>query len=113
DDVGVGQERADLGCSVGGDLPRVEAVESAPVARPLPEDRDPREPGLRALEAQELEEPPVVVERYAPLAVVVRAVKGISGSGPAATDASVGVGRRTVRHGVLLCNHSDGSRWAR
>jgi hypothetical protein len=61
DDAGIGEERPDPGRAVGGDLPRIEAIEGPAVARPLPEDGDPREAGLGALEAQELEEPAVVV----------------------------------------------------
>src|SRR5262249_59413555 len=57
DDPRVGQERADLGRLVARHLPRIEAVEGTPVSGPLPEDRDPSEPGLRALEAPGLEEP--------------------------------------------------------
>ena len=111
DDARVGEERADLGGPVAGHLPGGEAVEGAPVPRALAEDRDPGEARLRALEAQELEEPPVVVERHAPLAVVIRAIERI-GRAPGASNAIGGVGRGAACHGVLLCSYSNGSRWA-
>ena len=108
---GIGEERADLGGPVAGHLPWGEAVEGAPVPRALPEDRDPGEARLRALEAEELEEAPVVVERHAPLAVVIRAIERI-GRAPGAASAIGRVGRGAACHGVLLCSHSNGSRWA-
>ena len=111
DDAGIGEERADLGRVVAGHLPGIEAVEGAPVGRALPENRDPGEAGLGALEAEELEEPAVVVERNAPLAVVVRAVERV-GPGPAAAGAVVGAGAGERAMRVLLCSHSNGSRWA-
>jgi hypothetical protein len=110
-DARIGEELPDPGRPVVGDLPGMEAVEGAAVRRPLPEDRDPGEAGLSALQAQELEEPSIVVQGDAPLAIVIRAVERV-GAGPAAAGAVVGAGGRRARHGVVLCSHSDGSRWA-
>lgn len=55
-DARVGEEPFHVAGPVAGDLRRVEAVERRPVSLPLPEDRDPGQPGLRAVEDQELEE---------------------------------------------------------
>ena len=50
---------------------RPDRIERFPVRRPLPENRDPAQPRLRALEGEHLEQPPIVVEGHAPLLVVV------------------------------------------
>jgi hypothetical protein len=74
----------------------LEAAEGAPEVLPLPEDRDPGEPGLEALEAELLEEPAVVRHGEAPLAVVVGEV-GRLGAGP-----------RAARHAVVAAQHAGG-----
>src|SRR5438270_671483 len=50
----------------------VDHADRLPIGAALAKDRLPGEPGLRALEQQELEEHAVVVHRHAPLGVVVR-----------------------------------------
>src|SRR5262245_8137480 len=57
------------------DLRGVEARECAPVVLAFPEDRRPGQTGLSALEDQELEQPPVVVDGNAPFLVVVAPVE--------------------------------------
>src|SRR6185437_13678909 len=52
-------------------LARVEAHERAAVTGALVQDGRPRQPGLRALERQHLEQPPLIVHRTAPFQVVV------------------------------------------
>ena len=47
-------------------------IKGLPVAIPLLEDRLPAQPGLGPFQDQELEEAAVVVERHAPLRIVVR-----------------------------------------
>src|SRR6185503_6727995 len=83
-DAGVGEQRAFLRGAVLRDLPRVETIERLPVRGPLPEDRDPTQARLRALEDEHLEEPPVVVQRHAPFLIVVTDVERIVAA-PAAT----------------------------
>jgi hypothetical protein len=72
----------------------IEARQRFAVGLPLAQDRDPAEAGLRALENQELEEGPVVVDRHAPLVVVVADVEGI-----ASTPATASHG---ARHGGTI-----------
>jgi hypothetical protein len=71
-DAFVLQERPLLRRRVARDLLRVEAIERAPVAFALAQDREPAQSGLRALEIEHLEELAVVVLGPAPLFVVVR-----------------------------------------
>src|SRR5262249_10235520 len=92
-DTGIGAKRAHLCGPGGGNFAGIEAVEGAPVAGALPENRDPGEAGLRAFEAEQLEEPPLVVEGDPPLAIMVRAVKRV-GAAPRAADGLGAVARR-------------------
>ena len=69
--------RSDVRGTEGGDGLRVEAGEGPAVALALAEDGEPAQPGLSALEHQELEEQPVVVHRHAPLLVVVGVEEGL------------------------------------
>ena len=83
DDAGVGEQPLDVALGVAGDHLRVEAVEGLAERHPLAQDGDPREAGLEALEAQQLEQRPLVAQRRAPLAVVVVDVEGIVAAPPA------------------------------
>jgi hypothetical protein len=74
DDPGVAQKSLDISLAEARDLLEVEARERLPEVLALAQNRQPREAGLEAFEAELLEEPPVVVDRKAPLVVVVRAV---------------------------------------
>src|SRR6266705_3276376 len=56
-------------------LDRVEPGEGAAIVLPLVEDRGPGQPGLRALEYQELEQAAVVVDRDTPLHIVIADVQ--------------------------------------
>ena len=60
---------------------------AAPERLALAQDRQPREAGLKPLEAQLLEQPHVIGDGKAPLAVVVGAVLGSRAGPPAAGDA--------------------------
>ena len=53
------------------DLRRIEVRERAAIAVALVEDRRPRQSGLRTFEREELEVLLIVVDRHAPLVVVV------------------------------------------
>ena len=89
DDPRVRKQPVDISVVIAGDLPRIEAIEGAPEVVALAQDRQPRQAGLEALQAQLLEQPPVVVDRVAPLVVVVRAVQRVAGRPPAARPAVV------------------------
>ena len=84
DDPRVSQQPVDIGGIVAGDLRGIEAVEGASEVVALAQDRQPRQARLEALEAQLLEQPPIVVDRMAPLVVVVRAIQRVAGRPPAA-----------------------------
>ena len=93
DDAGVRHQPVDARASRSGRRGRGRSRERGAVAVALVQDRRPRQPSLRALEHQELEEHAVVVHRHAPLGVVVRTV-GIAAFGPGAADGSGGHGDR-------------------
>lgn len=83
----------------------VEAVERPPEVLALAQDRQPREAGLEAFETELFEEAPVVVDRKAPLGVVVGLVLGRGGAPEATDDAVVAfdepvVGQSSVPFGV-------------
>ena len=82
-DAGIGQQRRDLVRVVGGDLRRLEPVERPAEVVALPEDRDPGQTGLKALEDQHLEQRALVAQRHAPFLVVIGDVERIA-AGPAA-----------------------------
>ena len=65
-------------------LARVKARERAAVAGALVQDGRPRQPRLRALERQHLEQPPLIVQRAAPFQVVVAHVVRVVGPRPPA-----------------------------
>jgi hypothetical protein len=82
-DAGVGEEPRALPRVEARDLRGIEAAVRAPIGLALAQHRDPREPRLRALEDQHLEETAVIVDRNAPLLVVIGDVERIV-PGPAA-----------------------------
>ena len=57
---------------------RVETVEGCSVVLALAQHGVPGEAGLRSLEDEKLEEPPVVVDRHTPLLVVVGGIVGLA-----------------------------------
>src|SRR5690606_24311288 len=71
DDPGVGQQTLDVVRPVSGNAGDVEALEGAPVPLATAQYRVPAQAGLRALQGQQLEQPRVVMQRDAPLLVVV------------------------------------------
>src|SRR5437764_13879910 len=73
-DAGVCEQPPDVAVAEAGDTLEVEARECRAEVLALPQDREPRQPGLEALQAQLLEQSLLVVDREAPLGVVVRAV---------------------------------------
>jgi hypothetical protein len=100
DDAGVVQQPGHVGRTEAGHGGHVEAGEGPPEGVPLAQDREPRQPGLEALEAQLLEQAGVVDDRSAPLLVVVPPVLGRLDA-PGAPDQAVVVGGRGrgVGHG--------------
>ena len=70
-------------------LPRVEVGEDPSVTLALTEHRDPSQAGLRALEDQLLEQQPVIVDRHAPLVVMIRHVERVIPA-PGATLTNLG-----------------------
>jgi hypothetical protein len=75
----------------------LEVFECAPERLALAQDRQPRQARLEAFEAQLLEQPAVVPDRKAPLAVVIVDVLGC-GDAPEAARLAVGTGRETCGH---------------
>ena len=76
-DAGVLHQLLDLLRRVARDLLRLEIVEGAAEIVALAQDRDPRQPGLEAVEHQLLEERAVVVFRHAPFVVVIGDVERV------------------------------------
>ena len=91
DDPRIGQQSFAIRIGVRGDAFGIEAVERVAVALSLAEDGDPGQPCLGALEAQQLEQVPIVPDRHAPLRVVVGDVERIA-PGPLAPDDPIGIG---------------------
>src|SRR3954453_3455969 len=76
-DAGVVQEALDVALAETGDVLRVEAGEGRAEVVTLAQDRQPRQAGLEALEAQPLVEPALVRDRASPFVVVIRVVRRI------------------------------------
>src|SRR6185503_15069756 len=72
----------------------VEFRERRAEVRSLPEDRQPAQAGLESLEADLLEQSPIVGHRPAPLLIVIRDVERITGR-PPATGETVGMVNET------------------
>ena len=100
-DAGVLHQALNVLPTEAGHLSRLETSKHLTKALPLPEDRDPREPGLEAFEADLLEQASVVDHRSPPLVVVVCDVERIS-AGPG-----------TTRHGRSLHEVTNDELWAR
>jgi hypothetical protein len=77
DDRGVGQEPLDVALAEAGDDFRVESLEGGPKTLALPQNRQPREPGLEALQAEPLVDPTLARDRPAPFVVVVGLVERV------------------------------------
>ena len=82
-DAGTDEQAFDARRCEARDALRIEPVEEDPIPCPLPQDRDPAEARLGALEHEHLEQPPVVVHRRALFVVGVFEIEGI-GPGPLA-----------------------------
>ncbi len=70
-DAGIGEQSGPVVVAVGGHALDVEVIEGGAIPLALAKDRDPGEPGLGTLEAEELEEPMRIAHRDSPLGVVV------------------------------------------
>ena len=88
---GVAEQPLDVRRTELGDGVDVELGERTPEVLTLAQDRQPRQTGLEALEAQLLEQPGVVGDAAAPLVVVVVDVQRVVAAPPAPRHA---VGRR-------------------
>ena len=88
DDARVTEQPSPLAPAVGRDARHVEAVVGVDEGGTLLEDGQPGEPGLIDLEHEPFEELPVVADREAVLAVVIRAVDRMPGRGGAVAHAS-------------------------
>ena len=86
DDPCVAEQPLDVALAEACDRVDVPAGERRSVTLALAQDRRPREAGLRALEVEELEERPLVVNGHAPFLVVVGDVERIVDGYPAAAD---------------------------
>jgi hypothetical protein len=91
DDAGIAQHALDIGLAERSHLFDVEARKGAAEILALPEDGDPREAGLEALQAHLLEEPRVVVDRPAPFMVVIGEIEFVA-TRPEAAATPVGPG---------------------
>ena len=69
---------------IAGHLRRIEPDEGLPVGLPLAQDGDPAQPGLGALQGQQLEQPEVIVQGHPPFLVVIGHVEGIAAAPGAA-----------------------------
>ena len=85
----------------------VEARERPPEVLALAQDRQPRQPGLKALEAQLLEQADVVGDREAPLAVVVGPVVRRRGPPvrPPAADETPSLAARAMPRSMTPASH--------
>ena len=102
DDPRVREQALHVGLGVAGHPLAVEAVEGLPERRALVEDREPRQAGLEAFEAELLEQVAVVRGWPTPLRVVVAGVGG-GGRAPPAPHPLV-----VSRHGAILPTSADG-----
>jgi hypothetical protein len=96
DDARVGEQPLDVAWAESGDCLDGETGERAPVTGPLVQDRRPRQPGLGALEDEQLEEMPLVVRRDAPFLVVVGEVERVAFRRPRATGAAAQSGAQST-----------------
>ena len=70
-DAGIGQQLIDFLLVVFCDDLRPKAIKGVAVVLALPEDRLPAQPRLRAFETEEFKELPVIMQRHAPLFIVI------------------------------------------
>src|SRR5216683_48372 len=100
-DSGVGHQSVHVAGAEARDLCGVEPGEGSAVIVALVEDRRPGKSRLRAFEDQELEQPPVVVDRHSPFLVVIAEVL-LAAQGPGATAFGV------VHRSMIPFGHSRG-----
>ncbi len=92
DDAGVLQEPVDVALAEARDRLDVEVREGGPEVLALAQDREPGQPGLKALEHHALVQATVVGDRPPPFLVVVADVVRVCGSPPAAAEPVVAAG---------------------
>jgi len=83
DDAGVQEQSFDISFAEARNALRIEAGERRPEVLALAQDRQPGEAGLKAFEAEALEQPAFVGHRSPPFLVVVREIRRVAG-GPTA-----------------------------
>ena len=79
DDRLVAEQTLDVPRTEPGDEVRIEPLERCPEAVALAQDRQPRKPRLKALQAESLVQPALVADRAAPFLVVVGDVTVVRG----------------------------------
>ncbi len=107
DDAGVGDEPLNVGGTEGCDTGKVEAGKGGAEIVALPEDGQPRQAGLEALQADLLKQPDVVADRPPPFGVVIGEIVGQIAVPPAA-PAAIGAFNQAVlrRHAAASPSHS-------
>src|SRR5450830_122640 len=105
-DARVEQQAGDVGFAQGGHAVDVKTLESLAKALALVQDGQPAQAGLKALQADLLEQPGVVVHRKAPFRVVVALVFG-GGPAPHAAQGLV-VGLEQAGRGGAEIGHGEG-----
>src|ERR1019366_9834404 len=79
DDAGVGEQRGGLALAVAGDFFDAKAFECAAIVFAFRQHDGPAQSGLRTLECQQLEQSTILVQRHAPLDVVVGDIERLFG----------------------------------
>src|SRR5450631_2988061 len=100
DDAGVVHQRVKLFRVVARDLFRDEIVEGTAKVVALAQNRDPRQPGLKAVEDELFVQRAVIIFRHAPLGVVIGHVKRIF-AGPRTPHQAIGMQARRPRHATV------------
>src|SRR5882724_2728230 len=80
DDAGVQEQSLDVTLAEAGNVLRVEAGERSPEILALAQNRQPGEAGLKAFEAEALEQPAFVGDRSPPFLIVVREIRRVAGN---------------------------------
>jgi hypothetical protein len=99
DDARIGEQPLDVAFVEARDARWVEAGERAPEVAALAQDRQPRQAGLEAFEAEPLVDPALVDDRPAPLLVVVALVQLVRGVPAALQPTSTFTTPSTTRTG--------------
>src|SRR5258708_910609 len=111
-DAGIVHQRMNFFRVVARDLLRLKVVESFAKIFALAQDRDPGQPGLKAVEDEFFVQGAVVIFRHAPFGVVIGHIKRVF-AGPRAPRQAIGVQTRRSRHATFFGTARRSSRSAR